>query len=291
MSKSFCLSVCVCLCVWTYTGLTGAHLLGYCIQHPTNRAFKVTVNSVPAAIVRAFKGSKMHLVRFAMPYFFLIKTNSHCFMNESLIHLLLSLRILSQGLCFFTESCHLHLSCSPWGPDNPWHRAQMWYQWWSQRCGYREEECPNSFTGVGKYPPLHQALCLFKWLLLVWDQWIWEKLERSLEWTIFFPQESQQSGWLIHPVLPFQIQKLRRDCSLITIILSNDIKKKKISTKDPTGFWLLKKIIPFSLESSFYNWSCSCQGLMHIIQYSHMSSIKYWLDNCKNHNRWEMQPH
>lgn len=40
------MTFCIIECVSTYTGLTGAHLLGYCIQYPANSGFKVTVKTV-----------------------------------------------------------------------------------------------------------------------------------------------------------------------------------------------------------------------------------------------------
>lgn len=43
------MTLCIIECVSTYTGLTGAHLLGYSIQYPANSGFKVTANSVRKA--------------------------------------------------------------------------------------------------------------------------------------------------------------------------------------------------------------------------------------------------
>lgn len=108
------------------------------------------------------------------------------------------------------------------------------------------EKGPSNFTGVDKYPPLHQAGCLFKWLLLVWDQWVWGNLEWISEWTTF-SQASQRDDLLIHSVLPFKFRnkKNKRENRLIKLFYISSVvfnSGPKSSPGVPTNFRLIKLI-------------------------------------------------
>lgn len=90
------------------------------------------------------------------------------------------------GASFFTKACHHHRRCSPWGAGRPWHGGTLHVisvivpTAWPQ--GGRLSQ---QFLWCGQVPTTTPALCLFKWLLLLWDQWPGEKLDWTLELDYF----------------------------------------------------------------------------------------------------------
>lgn len=86
----------------------------------------------------------------------------------------------------FTKACYHHWRCSSWGAGRPWHGETLHVisvivpTAWSQ--GGRLSQ---QFLWCGQVPTTTPALCLFKWLLLLWDQWPGEKLDWTLELDYF----------------------------------------------------------------------------------------------------------
>lgn len=118
------------------TGLTGAHLLGYCIQYPTNSEFKVTdmllcatVRKVQFSSKKHFKQDKICRVDMMSCCFFKTNVVNHSCISWSMMSLLTFITLVSNFenhvVSFLIKSCHFHQNRGPSGTERPWHEAQM----------------------------------------------------------------------------------------------------------------------------------------------------------------------